>query len=162
MMSPTRVDACDKMGVTMSRRAPYPEAVRAAAVATAVEHGPAEAARRHGVNAATVRQWVKRAGGVTIRAERTAAATEAHVASMEERRTRLADRLLELAEMTTEQASTLIGEASLRDLIGALDYAIKNSQLLTGAATARTEHTGGKDAAHTIADELAARRQKAA
>jgi hypothetical protein len=81
--------------------------------------------------------------------------------SAQERRLHLGERLLGLAEKSTERAEALIGEANLRDIVGALDYAIKNAQLLTGQATARTEHSG-KEAAHTVADELAARRKKAA
>jgi transposase-like protein len=156
------MDACDKMGVTMSRRAPYPEAVRAAAVATAIEHGPAEAARRHGVAAATVRQWVKRAGAVTVTHDRMRATVEGVQLSREVRRERLADRLLEIAELSTDKAVAMMEDATLRDVVGLFTRAIHDHQLLSGAATARTEHTGGKDAAHTIADELAARRQKTA
>lgn len=130
---------------------------RAEVVAYAAEHGTPQAAQHYGHKAETIRSWCSRAGIATVAAtESTRAATEARKATMEQRRTRLADRLLELAEMSTDAAAKLIGEASLRDLVGALDYGIKNSQLLSGQATARTETS--REAIHARIDELAARR----
>lgn len=122
----------------MARAPRYDTALKAEVVALAVQIGPAEAARQHGIKATTVRSWCSRGGVATVAAtESTKAATEARKATTEERKARLADRLLELAEMSTEAANELVKDASLRDLIGALDYAIKNSQLLSGAQTAR-------------------------
>lgn len=143
-------------------RTSYSDEQRAEAVALYREHGAAEAARRTGVNAGTIRSWVSHGGVATERAEKTREALDAIQLSTEERRTRLGEKLLALAEKSTDRAEALIGEANLRDIVGALDYAIKNAQLLTGAATARTEHTAGKEAAHAVADELKARREKAA
>lgn len=139
----------------------YDDAFKAEAIALAVEHGPAEAARSVGVRAGTVRAWCSRAGVATVTAaESTRAATEVRLATMEQRRTQLADRLLAIAEMSAEQAVGLVGDASLRDLVGAWDYAIKNSQLLSGGATARDTHEA--EPAHAVVDEVAARRNRAA
>lgn len=142
-------------------RTRYDAATKNRAVALAVEHGPAEAARRTGIKSGTIRVWCTRAGVVTATAtENTRAATEAVKATAEQRRARLADRLLELAEMSTEAAAKLIGEANLRDLVGALDYGIKNSQLLSGLATSRLETN--REAIHAAIDELAAQRDELA
>lgn len=140
-------------------RARYDENFRQQAIALAVEIGPADAARQLGVKAATLRSWCSRADVATDAArETTKAATEALKATAEERRALLATKLLTIAELAAEQELAMIADASLRDVVGARTRAIHDHQLLTGAATSRTEHAG-KDAAHTIADELAARRK---
>jgi transposase-like protein len=147
--------------VAMARNV-YSDEFRAEAVTLSEQIGTLDAAKQLGVRTETLRSWRTRAGVATLRVEETRAATEAVKVDADQRRARLGERLLELAEKSTERAEELIGDANLRDIVGALDYAIKNAQLLTGAATSRTEHTAGKEAAHAVADELKARRDKQA
>lgn len=150
----------------MGKHAPYPSEVRARAVELYLEHGAAEASRRlvaeghPKVRANTIAAWAVRAGVTLTRSENVQASIERSHASIEERRVRLADQLMDLAKQSAEQASQAIADASLRDLVGAWDYAIKNAQLLTGAATARTETLGDPKAkAIEVLDELAERRK---
>ena len=61
---------------TDARRTYTPEQ-KAEALALYVEHGPAEASRRCDIPAATIRQWGKRAGKTSPRAEQAVAGAEA-------------------------------------------------------------------------------------
>jgi hypothetical protein len=72
-------------------------------------------------------------------AETTQAATSAIVATFADRRARLADRLLALAETAADEVETRIGEAATRDLIGVFTRSIHDHQLLAGEATQRSE-----------------------
>lgn len=148
------------MRPTMARHPRYPRDLKLEVIAYAEEHGAPAAAAKYEIHPPTVRSWCSRAQVATNGTEKTMRAVEAHKATMEERRVRLADRLLELAEMSAEHAGPLIAQASLRELVGAWDYAIKNSQLLAGHATARTEHGAEPEKVRAVADELAARRAK--
>lgn len=145
----------------MSRPRRYPDETKQQAIALAVEHGPAYAARVLGINPATVRQWAKRAGVVTVTNQKMTEAREAVQITREQRRERLADRLLELAELSAERCAAEMADAKIRDLVGLFTRAIHDHQLLTGAATTRTENLS-RDQARQVIDELAARRAKAA
>lgn len=59
------------------------------------QHGPAEASRRTGIPARSIRNWASRAGVTGPRAKKVAAATEAARASFQQRRYELRGRLLE-------------------------------------------------------------------
>lgn len=147
-------------------RSTYSDEVKARAVALARDHGPAQAARllaADGITAkpGTIRSWASRAGVATVAATNTRAATEVRLATAAERRARLADRLLEIAEMASEHALATMGEARLSEVVGLFTRAIHDHQLLTGAATSRQEHAS-PDKAHGLVDELAARRAKTA
>ncbi len=135
----------------------YTDEVQARAILLGYEYGPAEAARRTGITKGTIASWMSRSGVATVACERTKAATARVKATAEERRTRLADRMLDLAEMGADQAQELIGDASLRDVVGLFTRAIHDHQLLSGQATARTEQMIPEDA-HAIIDKLAERR----
>lgn len=143
------------------QRSSYTAEFRADAVALSEQVGSPEAARQLGVAPQTLRSWRTRAGVAALQVGRTAAATEAHKASAEERRTRLADRLLEIAELSSEHALTIMADAKLSEVVGLFTRAIHDHQLLSGAATARTE-LGTVDAAHGLIDELAVKRRKKA
>ena len=137
----------------------YTPEQRAAIVARATEIGAGAAAKEHGVKAATLRAWMTRAGAKSpecppelVKAEKNAEL------SRELRLARVADLLLAIAEKGTEIELGMIEGASLRDVVVARTRAIHDHQLLTGAATSRTESVG-KENAHAIADELAQRRK---
>lgn len=112
---------------------------RAEVVSFALEHGVTTAANEFGHGKGTVSRWIKAAGG-TVSCERNAKAIEAIKANAEERRARLAEKLLEIAELGADLEVTLMQGASLRDVVGARTRAIHDAQLLSGAATSRSEH----------------------
>lgn len=80
----------------MSRPTYSPE-LRAEVIALAVEVGPAEAARRHGLNPSTVASWSSKAGMGTVAAEKTRAATLAAQARRQTKREELRRLLLDKA-----------------------------------------------------------------
>ena len=143
----------------MARKS-YTAEQRAEAVDLYREHGAAEAARRTGITAGSIRSWASRSGVATERREELEAGIAAAAVSHEARRATLAEKMLLIAESAADQELTMIEHAKLRDVVGARTRAIHDHQLLTGAATGRTEHTAGKEAAHAVADELEERRKK--
>lgn len=150
----------------MGRRAPYPAETRRRALELYLEHGSAETARilkAEGIEvpANTVAQWGTRAGVTVTRSQNVEASIQAAVRSAAERRARMADRLLDIAEQALERELALIGKADLRDVVGARTRAIHDHQLLSGAATTRTE-TLSPEQVHGLINELAARREKVA
>ncbi len=131
----------------MARRSYTPDE-KADALAAYVEHGPREAAAITGIPSSTIQSWAKAAGLRTKRNERTAAAVDAIKLSAEERKARLADDLLRIAEMAVGLEVAKMPAADLRDIVGARTRAIHDAQLLTGNATSRTEvnHVDAVDA----------------
>jgi hypothetical protein len=147
-------------------RVTTPETVRARACELFRDHGATDVARilateGHVVKPATVRQWAKRAGIVSERRDTVTPMLEGAAISHEERRVRLAEQMLTIAEAAAAQELELLADADLRSVVGARTRAIHDFQLLTGAATTRAEH-GGTDKAHGLVDELAQRRQRSA
>ena len=136
----------------------YPDDVQARAVLLYLEYGAKEASRRTGVPVGTVSSWASRADVAITRERRINAHVDMLKATAEERRARLADRMLDLAEMATDQAQQLVGDASLRDVVGMWTRAVHDHQLLSGAATTRTEQVAPVEAAHAQIDELIERR----
>src|SRR5262245_60874658 len=122
----------------MARRA-YADALKAEVLAAYPELGPAECARRFDVPAGTVAVWANRAGVKAITAEKTQAAVAARVATFADRRARLADRLLALAETAAGREAELISDSKLHEVVGCRTRALHDHQLLTGQVTARTE-----------------------
>lgn len=134
---------------------------RAEALAVYAEVGLAGAHQATGVPKATLHRWAKAAGldtvGATERsierntvAARAAAATRAYVS--EEFRTEMVAKLAEIARQAAERELAVLDDSDLRSVVGARTRAIHDLQLLTGAATGRTE-TVERDA--TIDAELA-------
>ena len=146
-------------------RATAPKEVRARAVALFRDHGATDVARiladegHPGIRPATIRQWATRAGVKSERVTMTGPVIEAAKLSVEERRTALALRMLEIAEQAAAQELSLITESDLRSVVGARTRAIHDLQLLTGAATSRTESVEAEEL-HALIDELADRRAK--
>jgi len=131
---------------------------RARALALCEEFGAADAARlltAEGltIQAETIRQWASRAGVSQRRTETMRANVDALTAKTAERRTRLAARLLEIAEGASEHAAEMMADANLRDVVGLFTRAIHDHQLLSGGATSRVE-TAPTAEAETILDEL--------
>lgn len=147
-------------------RTRYTDATKARAVQLFRDHGAAEAARRlHAdgttVNPGTIRAWASRTGVATARREEL----EAHVATAsltaEARKANLAQQMLTIAEAAAAKELELLDTADLRSVVGARTRAIHDLQLLTGAATSRTETTA-PDQLHSKIDELAQRRARVA
>lgn len=136
----------------------YPDETQARAVLLYLEYGAAEAARRVGVPAGTIRSWASRADVATTRLAEIDAHVEALQASAEERKAALALKMLLIAEKAAEAELDKIGDAPLFQVVGARTRAIHDHQLLTGAATARSEHLAPTEAAHAVIDEVAERR----
>jgi transposase-like protein len=132
--------------ITTNMPAPAPPELRARAIARAQEIGVTDAAEEVGVSKAAVSRWCSNAGVVTVPNERTRAAIAAHSANAEARKSALVDQLLVVAEAGGQRELELIAHADLRDVVGARTRAIHDAQLLSGAATSRSEHTSGLDA----------------
>lgn len=158
--------------------------VKAQALALYEEHGAAEASRRTGVPENTISQWARRAGVTMTRAEKTRAATAQHVATLAERRARLAADLLDDAEKlrlslwssckvhhwgstserdrnvvttTTEFMEHEIDQPTFTDqknILLACAIAIDKSNLLSGEATSRHETLNVDEARRRLAEEF--------
>lgn len=139
------------------------------AIELAADIGPAEAARRLGLNANTVRSWLSRAGVI---AHATTVATKApevalKVVTIAERKARIAEKLAAAAERMTDElfaatverkamAAGQMREVEIVDIrrktttpterkvmLQAIAQAVETVQLLTGEATERIEQLGG-------------------
>lgn len=135
---------------------------RAEALALYRDHGPREAARRVGCKPSTIVGWAKDAGVRTFGSTQTAAATEKIKVTMEARRAKLAERLLEVAANLVERIdSTRTAAGDARALAIPVGIFVDKSQLLSGAATSRPETVEPAERARRLAevrDELASRR----
>ena len=145
---------------------PTPEQ-KAQALSIYIECGPAEASHQTGIASATIRSWAHRSGQTVLRRQSNVAAVQAAILSREQRRARLADDLLAVAEREVAMLyqpvhtrnvaarSRLIESDDLpeaperRQMITIAAIAIDKSQLLAGDATSRTE-----------VDDTAARREQ--
>lgn len=108
-------------------------------------HGPAEAERRTGIPKGTIASWASRAGLATVAADVTRAATEVSAARRhyvaEEFRTQMIETLADIATKAAAKELAILANEhpSLDKVVGARTRAIHDLQLLTGAATGRTE-----------------------
>lgn len=158
--------------IAAMQRQRYSDEQKAEALRLVVDVGPAEAGRRTGIPAGTIASWATRAG---VTGERhtvaTKAATEQRVATIAERKARLAEALMgdlermrrDLFAPTVERKAMAAGQtreveivtinhpttthAERRTAIEAIAKAVETVQLLTGGATARTEQLTAKQAA---------------
>jgi transposase-like protein len=122
----------------MARRS-YPDALKAEVLELYPTLGAAECARRFDIPKPTVTVWAHRAGVKSNAAEITEAATSALVATFADRRARLADRLLALAETAAGREAELLATAKLYEVVGCRTRSIHDYQLLSGQATQRSE-----------------------
>ncbi len=113
--------------------------VRERALAIYLERGPAEASRQTGVPTGTVSQWARRRGVTNTRYLQTTAASQAHVASAEERMTRIAVNLARIADDRTQWIADQPADKDVVRPMTVAAIAIDKAQLLTGKATARVE-----------------------
>lgn len=146
----------------------YTDAQRTEALDLYLEHGPAEASRRTGIPAATIRSWASRNDLTETRNATVGAAVAARKLSFEERRTALAHGLLddiarlraELFSDCTERKALVVSDgkdagshveivdidrtrptfAEQARIMTAIGIAVDKTQLLSGAATERHEH----------------------
>lgn len=125
----------------MARARRYPAELRAAVIAYCIDHGPAEASRHWpDINPATMRSWCSRAGVATVAAERTRAATAAHIARWEERRAGIANQLGATAQQALDRCEQYLADGHMRNAKDAaltLAILVDKAQLLTGGHTAR-------------------------
>lgn len=169
----------------------YTDQDRTDAVALYVEHGLAEAHRRTGVPRSTLRGWARSEGHKTSElsaraSDKTAAATRARTLTMDQRRVSLAERLMDEAELLTDQMFAPCVERRVVTLSGGLHNEgsweivdverpqptfadqkliattraidIDKVQVLTGEATERVEVRDARARATELVDELARRR----
>lgn len=166
---------------------PWTDEQRAEALQLLATVGKAEAHRRTGIPLGTIACWGYRhkvtAADATIA---TRQAVEHRVATLAERKARLAEQLADAAERMLADATASTVErkvvpgtqwreteivdvehattthAERRAAIDAVAKAVETVQLLTGEATERIEQIGGdavKEAARAKLDELAQRRE---
>lgn len=135
----------------------YTDQQRTDATALATEVGVSEAARRVGVDKATISRWCKAAGVATLHTESTAAAVDAKRLAWEERRTdlaheqgRIAAKALELTEQCLDRRKFSDARAAATTMAILTDKA----QLLTGAATSRSEHSVSPERALELRDKV--------
>lgn len=129
----------------------YSDDERAAALDLYCSRGGAYAEAETGIKRATIRQWAKRAGRVYT-GERAASLTAATAAMSDEwalRRATLANRLGGQATNVADLIDGLLAAASFapaaalrtaRDAAAVLNTLVANAQLLSGAATSRSEN----------------------
>lgn len=158
-------------------RRSYTDEDKAAALALYAEAGPTAVQDTLGVPKATVTAWAKAAGIGTVRNEQTAAATEAARLDWEKRRLEMTHEIGEVAELALSRVRHIIedrcsvirhtkdGEqyviaegAEAKAYATTMAILIDKAQLLSGAATSRTEHVD-RERALALVDELAERRK---
>lgn len=101
----------------------------------------ADTHRQTGIPKSTLSGWAKRAGLDLGRTSRKM--TEVAEQRWAERRVLLADRIGQVTDLALEQATGFLSEGRPREAKDAaltLAILVDKAQLLTGAATARTEH----------------------
>ena len=117
-LSPGRRFGSTEQARAANRNPAYPAVVRAEALRTYAEHGPAEAARRTGVRSGTIRQWAFRAGVTSPRVvyewARDVRTWEATLAAKALAELRRADR--ELARLEAEHWAFDAWAGSLPDM----------------------------------------------
>lgn len=134
---------------TMARRS-WTAEERAHALDTYQEHGLSAASAMTGVPKPTLHRWATQAGidtdaNTKRSTERNRAAAQVAASQRqyvaEEFRTQMVAQLAEVARRATAKELALIarGDVTLRDVVGARTRAIHDLQLLSGAATGRTE-----------------------
>lgn len=120
----------------------YTHEQRADALALYATNGPTCVQRELGIPKGTVTQWAKKAGVETVRNEQTAAATEAARVDWEQRRMTLAHEIGEAASEALTLTRLSLAAAACRDAQASattMAILVDKAQLLTGAATGRTE-----------------------
>lgn len=153
------------------QRATYTDEQKADALRILAEQGKAEAARQTGIPAGTIASWGSRHGVQAPPAAATAVATEARVATIAERKARLADGLLDDAErirrelfgrrlerkafgpgkdhdsevVDIEYSTT--SDAQRKTAVESIAKIVETVNLLTGEATQRIEQLGEAAAA---------------
>jgi len=146
-------------GTDAARR--YDDAEREEALRLYVELGPAEAARRTGIPAGTVRSWAVRSGATGDRTAKATASVEAARLSWAQRRAEIKTRAGEAAAGFLERAIGAEGTRDVRNLMGGFAVAVDKAQLLDGEATERVEVSADerRQRVAKLRDDLAARRQ---
>lgn len=156
----------------------YDDAFKDRAVALAVEHGAAEAARLTNVNAGTIRSWMSRTPGVatdvrqTIADARTVAADRRGV-KREELRTLLIEKAVDMLGRMDEAHIDFKGKdaktvtfpkapsGACQQYATAAAILLDKFRLEMGEATGRVERSEPVRAAEEVLDELEQRRRAA-
>lgn len=151
----------------MARRT-YSDQEKQAALALYLDHGAAEAARRTGIAAGTLKSWASRNGVASVATEQRTAAVAAAQLTLADRKLALASDLLDDAQRLRAQLfapcvmrkpmTVSLGKdagstiditdveltqpcfADQRQIMTSIAIAVDKVQILTGAATEITEH----------------------
>jgi hypothetical protein len=118
--------------------AQHPPDLKAHALAIYVEHGGAEASRKTGVPAPTIRSWAHRDGVATVAAQNTRAAIAAAQLRWEERRLALADAIGREAEAALGLVDEALGAGDARaakDAAVTMAILVDKAELLSGGTT---------------------------
>lgn len=133
----------------------YSDSERADALKVCEQVGLYSAVKQTGIPRATLFSWMQKAGVKTSNSEKTQAATEAHLANIEERRARIRAKLLQRAEQLLDRVTgsytTHVGReatpvqtdvppaAACKDLAVAVGILIDKFRLECGEVTGREE-----------------------
>jgi transposase-like protein len=127
----------------MGRRRYSPEQ-KAEALALYAEVGAAEAARQTGIAKGTLQSWAHRTGVATTCNEQRQANVDALKAKWDERRQEMIHEIGAVAQMAlarTEQAIATSRSREAKEFATTMAILVDKAQLLSGAATSRTETT---------------------
>lgn len=142
-------------------RRTYTREQREEALALYVEYGPAEAARRTGINSSTIRVWAKRTGRKSPRADRAVAGAEAARLSWAQRKGEVALLAGQEAEAIVRQMLATPNARQKAELARAFAVMVDKTQLLEGGVTGRVEVSSAEEREQRVRelrDELAAKR----
>ncbi len=133
----------------MARRTYTPEQ-KADALASYVEHGAAETARRTGIPEGTLVSWAHRNGVQSVATERTQAAVQAMQAKWAERRAVMVDEIGAVAHMALARVEQSIAKENpsgrdAKDFATTMAILVDKAQLLGGDATTRHENRELRD-----------------
>lgn len=127
----------------MARRAYTPEE-KANALELYATLGAAETARRTGISQGTLQSWAHRNGVQSVATERTRVAVEAARVRWEERRLAMVHEMGRVATLALTKAEEMLEAGTTskaKDATTMMAILVDKAQLLSGAATSRTEVT---------------------
>jgi hypothetical protein len=133
----------------------YTDTEKSEALTVYEQCGPCHAAEVLGIPKGTIMGWAIEAGVRTRSIENKSAAVKASSLAWEQRRLELAHEMGAAADQALAEARAQLDEhatSKAKDAALTMAIMVDKAQLLTGAATSRTDHTSGA----TVDDEVAA------
>jgi len=143
----------------MARRS-YTDDERETALDLYVDHGPAEASRITGIPIQTISTWAVNSGRSELRSEQLSGAVKASKLAWEARRADLSTEIGAVAELALRRCREGLesGEISAKDAAVVTAVMVDKAQLLTGGATARSEHATSPSRAAELLSGIEGRR----